>query len=58
MKEALKKVLPSYMVPTFVISIEAFPLLPNGKIDFAALPAPDRQDVSRSSAYTAPSTDQ
>lgn len=57
-KEALKKALPSYMVPTFVVSLETFPLLPNGKIDYAALPPPDRQDVSRSATYTAPSTDQ
>jgi amino acid adenylation domain-containing protein len=57
-KEALKKQLPSYMVPTYVVSIEAFPLLPNGKIDYAALPPPDRQDVSRSANYVAPATDQ
>lgn len=57
-KEALKKQLPSYMVPTYIVSVEAFPLLPNGKIDYAALPPPDRQDVSRSANYVAPSTDQ
>ncbi len=57
-RDALKKLLPSYMVPSYIVSVEAFPLLPNGKIDYASLPAPDRQDVARSANYVAPTTDQ
>lgn len=35
----LKVRLPSYMVPSHILCVPAFPLLPNGKIDRGALPA-------------------
>jgi acyl-coenzyme A synthetase/AMP-(fatty) acid ligase/acyl carrier protein len=50
----LTKKLPDYMVPSFFMQMEEFPLLPNGKVNRRALPEPtsDRPDLA--SSYVAP----
>jgi surfactin synthase thioesterase subunit len=39
-KNQLKKVLPTYMIPSFFIEVKEFPVSGNGKIDFKKLPEP------------------
>ena len=48
----LEKKLPSYMVPSFYVRMDQFPLNANGKIDRKSLQAPDR--TSSQAEYVAP----
>ncbi|WP_162576705.1 non-ribosomal peptide synthetase [Variovorax sp. PBL-H6] len=41
LREHLQSCLPEYMVPQHLVVLKAMPLLPNGKLDRNALPAPD-----------------
>ncbi|WGU92450.1 amino acid adenylation domain-containing protein [Paenibacillus dendritiformis] len=48
----LSRSMPEYMIPSYFVKVEQFPLLPNGKIDVRALPAPDLADAG--AEYAAP----
>ncbi len=50
LREHLRTRLPQYMLPQHVVRLAAIPLLPNGKIDRRALPAPGDDEPRRESA--------
>jgi len=47
LRRELKQRLPAYMVPTDFVRLTAMPLLPGGKVDRLALPAPKRLGKTR-----------
>jgi amino acid adenylation domain-containing protein len=55
LRRALQRSLPAYMVPGALVSLEALPLSPNGKLDRRALPDPDVRGDERV-AQVAPAT--
>lgn len=57
LRRFLKTKLPEYMVPAIFISLEAMPLMPNGKIGRSALPDVGSERPELEEAYVAPSTD-
>ncbi|WP_254207985.1 non-ribosomal peptide synthase/polyketide synthase, partial [Paenibacillus sp. AK121] len=55
LRSTLQPKLPSYMIPTYVVPLDQFPLTPNGKIDRKALPAPEAR-LEGGTEYVAPRT--
>jgi surfactin family lipopeptide synthetase A len=50
----ISKTLPAYMLPGYIIQVDAWPLGPNGKIDRKSLPDPVTSAPSSSANYVAP----
>ena len=55
LKEKMGKSLPYYMIPSYYVQVEEFPLLANGKINKKALEAPNREVYEV--PYAAPETE-
>lgn len=54
LREELHRTLPDYMIPSIFISLPAFPLNPNGKVDRRALPRPEEAQILLEESYTPP----
>ena len=52
----LGKILPSYMLPGYYVSLPVLPLTPNGKVDRKRLPEPEGMISGAQEAYVAPDT--
>ncbi len=54
LKRYLSERLPEYMIPAWLIVLDALPLTPNGKVDRSALPEPAAASDTLAAGYVAP----
>ena len=56
LRRYLRERLPEHMIPAMILTVERFPLLPNGKVDRGALPEPFGAGTLTDNNGTPPST--
>ncbi|WP_264529199.1 amino acid adenylation domain-containing protein [Flavobacterium sp. N502540] len=56
LRQSLSRELPEYMLPSYYVFLDKFPLTPNGKIDKKALPSVSTEDVIQQE-YVAPANE-
>lgn len=58
LREHLRSQLPQYMLPAVIVTLDALPLNPNGKVDRARLPSPEFTIGANARNFVAPTTPQ
>ncbi|MFC1718766.1 AMP-binding protein [Candidatus Poribacteria bacterium] len=56
LRRFLRQMLPEYMIPSFFMTLETLPLMPNGKVDRRSLPVPDVARPDLGEDFVAPRT--
>ncbi len=56
LRQFLQEKLPDYMIPSFFVQMETFPINPNGKVDRKAFPVPEQTRPDSAKAYVEPRT--
>jgi amino acid adenylation domain-containing protein len=56
LRQMLSRQLPDYMVPAILVRVDALPLTANGKVDYAALPAPTATNALADDKFVGPRT--
>ncbi|QHI35450.1 Tyrocidine synthase 3 [Kordia antarctica] len=57
LKQYMATQLPAYMVPSYFIFLDTFPITANGKIDIKGLPAPEDLGIATGAIYVPPTTE-